>query len=145
MVTKMHMTAARIAVAMLLAISVAPETARADSASRESERPTLSRAASITDAPRVKVKAGPKHQSSGCTDSSCAWVRTRTRNFQGVVSCRITKANPGGTVGFIPWAQGPNAVRNGPNYYGFPGGTLRVRCHDAHGHAARGKVTNWGT
>ncbi|MDP3889656.1 Ig-like domain-containing protein [Nocardioides sp.] len=85
-----------------------------------------------TDPPPVGLSLGKGASAQGrpgCNTSACRYLTATTSNFPAGVTCNIIGATgPGGTAGFIPWNQGANETKQSPNYYGFNGATLTVRC-----------------
>lgn len=91
--------------------------------------------------PTVTVGRGASHQTSTCTVSACAYVQVTTSGFASKVTCQITKARVDIT-NFSPWTQGPNATKDSPNYYGWPGTSIKVECTDGIS-TASGKDPSW--
>ncbi len=62
----------------------------------------------------------------GCDTASCAYIHVQTANFPGNVTCSANSQH--GSAGWGTWTQGPNASRDSPNYYGYPGTWVSVNC-----------------
>jgi len=114
-------------------------------ASGEGRASKSASASAKTDPPPVglTVGKGSPVSTDSCSDPSCAYVATTTYNFSGTVTCQIAAASPGGTAGFITWPQGPNATHEGPNCFGYPGGSVTVQCSDGAGNSASNTRSNW--
>jgi hypothetical protein len=98
----------------------------------------------ITDKPKPDAAPKPsvvtlKGAPGGCTSSACYYISAKTANFTSNVTCSADTQS--GNSGFMTWTQGPNATKQSPNYFGYPGQWVKVTCIDGQSHSASDTIT----
>lgn len=124
-----------ISAVVLSACSTAPLTPAQTVAAPPTAAATTTTAAGA--AASVVVGKGVAVNRPECTHASCAYVTATTSGFAASVTCTV--AGPDGDFG-VTWEQAANETKQSPNFYGYPGTTVIVRCSAA-GQTASGTLT----